>query len=78
MCLAMCPVEGAMEYVVDEGAFPFGRVRVVSEKCIGCALCASKGYEGAITEGCPWNAVRMIPAPDPEQAPAADPLGQAL
>ncbi len=75
VCLAMCPVEGAMEYVADDGAFPFGRVRVVPDRCIGCALCASKGYEGALTEGCPWNAVTMVPVEDPEQAEVGDPLG---
>ena len=29
--------------------------------CIGCKLCTSKGPDGAFLEGCPWDAIDMVP-----------------
>lgn len=57
ICMALCPVDGALVYEVDEDAFPARRVRVNPELCIGCGLCAIKRFESAVIdqdecEGC--------------------------
>lgn len=70
VCIAVCPVDGALEYVPDDDAYPFGTVKVDADRCIGCTLCASKGYEGALTEGCPWDAITMVPAEENEETVA--------
>ena len=40
---------------------PIGRIIVDPLLCIGCKLCTSKGPDGAFLEGCPWDAIDMIP-----------------
>lgn len=72
VCIAMCPVDRVIEYVPDEDAYPFGKVRIDADRCIGCTLCVSKGYDGALTEGCPWEAITMVPAESPEEAAVGD------
>jgi NAD-dependent dihydropyrimidine dehydrogenase PreA subunit len=64
VCRIFCPTDGALEYVLDEASHHIKRMRVNPDKCIGCRSCASRGHLGAHTEGCPWNAVRMVPAED--------------
>ena len=61
ICIMFCPAEGALEYYCDESSPHFKRMRVNSEKCIGCRSCLTRGYLDARIEGCPWNAVSMIP-----------------
>ena len=29
--------------------------------CIGCKKCTSKGPDGAFLDGCPWDAIEMVP-----------------
>ena len=60
LCKIFCPTDGALELFYDESSFHFQRMRVNPEKCIGCRSCVSRGYKGARTEGCPWNAISMI------------------
>jgi ferredoxin len=60
-CVEYCPVEGCMFWVKDEHHPPFGRIMVDPLLCIGCKLCTSKGPEGAFLEGCPWDAIDMVP-----------------
>ena len=62
VCRMFCPTEGALEYLPDETSHHFMRMRVNPEKCIGCRSCVSRGYQGARIEGCPWDAIRMVPA----------------
>lgn len=69
VCIAVCPVEGALEIVREASSSPIVRVRVNPEECIGCALCVAQGYEGSLTEGCPWDAITLLPVhygDDPE------------
>lgn len=61
VCRMFCPTEGALEYVDDESSFLFKRMRVNPEKCVGCRSCVARGYLGAYIEGCPWNAISMVP-----------------
>ena len=60
-CVEYCPVEDCMYWVPDSQHAPFGRIEVDPLLCIGCKLCTSKGPEGAFLEGCPWDAIDMVP-----------------
>lgn len=60
-CVEYCPVENCMYWVPDEAHPPFGVIRVDPLLCIGCKLCTSKGPNGAFLEGCPWDAIDMVP-----------------
>lgn len=60
-CVEYCPVEDCMYWVPDTSHPPFGRIEVDPLLCIGCKLCISKGPEGAFLEGCPWDAIDMVP-----------------
>lgn len=60
-CVDYCPVEDCMYWVPDENNPPFGVIRVDPLLCIGCKLCTSKGPDGAFLEGCPWDAIDMVP-----------------
>ena len=61
VCVDYCPVENCMLWVADQEHPPFGRIEVDPLLCIGCKLCISKGPEGLYLEGCPWDAIDMIP-----------------
>lgn len=60
-CVDYCPVADCMYWVQDEDHPPFGRIVVDPLLCIGCKLCTSKGPDGAFLEGCPWDAIDMVP-----------------
>lgn len=66
-CVEYCPVEACMFWVVDPDYTPFGRIEVDPNLCIGCKLCTSKGPEGTFLEGCPWNAIDMMPTDEWEK-----------
>lgn len=63
-CVDYCPVEDCMYWVPDPDHPPFGVIRVDPLLCIGCKLCTSKGPDGAFLEGCPWDAIDMVPTPE--------------
>jgi len=63
-CVDYCPVEACMYWVPDSDHPPFGRIEVDPLLCIGCKLCTSKGPDGAFLEGCPWDAIAMVPLAD--------------
>jgi ferredoxin len=63
-CVDYCPVEDCMYWVTDANNPPFGRIEVDPLLCIGCKLCTSKGPDGAFLEGCPWDAIDMVPLAD--------------
>jgi ferredoxin len=63
-CVDYCPVEACMYWVPDAYHPPFGRIEVDPLLCIGCKLCTSKGPDGAFLEGCPWDAIAMVPLAD--------------
>ena len=60
-CVEYCPVADCMFWAPDEDHPPFGRIIVDPLLCIGCKLCTSKGPDGAFLEGCPWDAIDMVP-----------------
>jgi ferredoxin len=60
-CVEYCPVEDCMYWVPDADHPPFGRIEVDPLLCIGCKLCTSKGPDGMFLEGCPWDAIDLIP-----------------
>lgn len=73
-CVDYCPVEDCMYWVTDSNNPPFGRIEVDPLLCIGCKLCTSKGPDGAFLEGCPWDAIEMVPLADFEAAYGALPF----
>lgn len=60
-CVDYCPVDQCMFWVPDPEHPPFGRIEVDPLLCIGCKLCTSKGPDGTFLEGCPWDAIDMVP-----------------
>ena len=60
-CVPYCTVADCMYWVEDEDYAPFGRIEVDPVLCIGCKKCTSKGPDGALLEGCPWDAIDMVP-----------------
>jgi ferredoxin len=60
-CVDYCPVSDCMFWVPDSNHPHFGRIVVDPLLCIGCKLCTSKGPDGAFLEGCPWDAIDMVP-----------------
>jgi ferredoxin len=67
-CIVYCPVEKCMFWVPDAEHPPFGRIEVDKTTCIGCAKCASKGPDGILLDGCPWDAIAMVKTEDWEAA----------
>jgi ferredoxin len=63
VCIDCCPVEACIYWVPDEDHPPFGRVEIDLATCIGCAKCAAKGADGILLDGCPWDAIAMVPTP---------------
>jgi ferredoxin len=63
-CIEYCPIEACMFWLPDEDHPPFGRIEVDSYLCIGCQKCTSKGPDGAFLDGCPWDAIEMVPTED--------------
>jgi Na+-translocating ferredoxin:NAD+ oxidoreductase RNF subunit RnfB len=40
---------------------------VITECCIGCKKCTSKGPDGAFLDGCPWDAIVMVDTTEVEK-----------
>jgi ferredoxin len=72
-CVEYCPVDQCMYWNPDADHPPFGRIIVDPLLCIGCKLCTSKGPDGAFLEGCPWDAIDMVPTPEYENTRGALP-----
>lgn len=65
VCIELCPVDECMILVKDtEFAPDFGRVIVDPFACIGCKRCISKGPMDMYLDGCPWDAIDMVPTPE--------------
>jgi len=60
-CVDYCPVAECMFWEEDPEHPPFGHILVDPMLCIGCKLCTSKGPDGTFLEGCPWDAIDLIP-----------------
>ncbi len=66
VCVTYCPVEECMFWVPDEDHPPFGIIDVDYQLCIGCKKCISKGPDDIYLDGCPWDAIDMVPIEDVE------------
>ena len=55
-----------MFWVPDEDHPPFGLIEVDYQLCIGCKKCISKGPDDIYLDGCPWDAIDMVPIEDVE------------
>ena len=66
VCVTYCPVEECMFWVPDEDHPPFGLIEVDYQTCIGCKKCISKGPDDIYLDGCPWDAIDMVPIGDVE------------
>jgi len=60
-CIEYCPIAGCMFWVPSRDGSPFGVIRVDPDLCIGCSRCVSKGPHGTMLDGCPWDAITMVP-----------------
>ena len=67
VCQTLCPVENCMQLIHDDTVNPFGYIWVDPLKCIGCKQCISKGKDGIFLEGCPWDAIDMVPVAEVEE-----------
>jgi len=61
ICITECPVDNCMYEVENPDAPIFNRVEVDPLLCIGCKKCISKGPMDTFLEGCPWDAIEMVP-----------------
>ncbi len=61
VCVEYCPVEACMFWLPDEDHPPFGHIVTDKTLCIGCSACNSRGPDGIFLEGCPWDAIEMVP-----------------
>jgi ferredoxin len=61
VCQLYCPVDECMLLVAAGDAYPYGRIRVDPLRCVGCRKCIGRGPLGALLDGCPWDAIRMVP-----------------
>lgn len=63
VCQVVCPVADCMLLVPAPDAVPYGHIWVDPLKCIGCRKCITRGPDGIVLDGCPWDAIRMVPTP---------------
>ncbi len=61
VCQLYCPVDECMLLVPADDAFPYGRIWVDPLRCVGCRKCIGRGPENTWLDGCPWDAIRMVP-----------------
>jgi ferredoxin len=61
VCQTYCPVDDCMLLIVAADAYPYGRIWVDPLKCVGCKKCVSRGPESTFLDGCPWDAIRLVP-----------------
>lgn len=64
VCQIYCPVDECMVFVPDPDGTPLGQIWVDPLKCIGCKKCISRGPENAFLDGCPWDAIALVPTAD--------------
>ena len=67
ICITECPIENCMYEVENPDAPIFKLVYVDPLLCIGCKKCVTKGPMDTLLEGCPWDAIDMIPIEEFEE-----------
>lgn len=60
VCQIYCPVDECMLLAAAD-AHPFQRIWVDPLRCVGCKKCISRGPDDTLLDGCPWDAIRMVP-----------------
>ena len=55
-----CPVDDCM-VLRPADVFPFMRVWVDPLRCVGCRKCVRQGQDQTFLDGCPWDAIVMVP-----------------
>src|SRR3990167_3000639 len=65
-CIQYCPIDTCMYRVPDRDHPPFGTIRVDPKLCIGCKKCTTQGPNDTFLEGCPWDAIVMLPSEEYE------------
>lgn len=71
VCQIYCPVEDCMILVPAPDAAPYGRIWVDPLKCVGCRKCVRRGPVATFLDGCPWDAIDMVPTAEWESAHGA-------
>jgi len=61
VCQIYCPVDDCMLLVPAEDTVGYGCIWVDPLKCVGCKKCVTRGPEDTFLEGCPWDAIVMVP-----------------
>jgi ferredoxin len=61
VCQVYCPVDDCMLLVPADDAVGYWRIWVDSLKCVGCKKCVTRGPADTLLEGCPWDAIVMVP-----------------
>ncbi len=67
VCQVCCPVEDCMLLEATGDAYPYVRIRVDTLKCVGCRKCVRQGPDGSFLDGCPWDAIEMMPTAEWEE-----------
>ena len=67
ICITECPVDLCMYEVKNPHAPVFNLVVVDPLLCIGCKKCVTKGPMDTLLEGCPWDAIDMLPIDEYEE-----------
>ena len=60
VCQIFCKFD-ALHLVEDAENYPFKKMSVDSDRCVGCGACVSSGSMGTQLTGCPWNAIQLLP-----------------
>jgi ferredoxin len=61
VCQLYCPVEDCMLLEPAGDAPPYGRIRVDPLRCVGCRKCVTSGPDASVLDGCPWDAIVLVP-----------------
>ena len=67
ICVTECPIENCMYEVQNPDAPTYIRIEVDPLLCIGCKKCVTKGPMDTLLEGCPWDAIDMVPLDEYEE-----------
>jgi ferredoxin len=68
VCQICCPVDECMLLLPAEDAVPYGRIWVDPLKCVGCRKCVKQGPDGSFLDGCPWDAIALVPTSEWEES----------
>ena len=63
VCQIYCPVDDCMVLVAADDSYPYQRIWVDPLRCVGCKKCVTQGPDASLLDGCPWEAIAMVPTP---------------